>query len=45
MRQLLVIFLADAHVIGFGRSLTSEWNGNQTSVDLEYCICDITDEE
>jgi len=37
--------LAGAHVIGFGRSLTPEWDVNQISEDLEYCICDITDEE
>jgi len=37
--------LAGAHVIGFGRSLTPEWDGKQISEDLEYCICDITDED
>lgn len=37
--------LTGAHVIGFGRSLTPEWDGNQINADLEYYICDITDEE
>ncbi|MBA7512823.1 hypothetical protein ES705_04832 [subsurface metagenome] len=34
--------LAGTHVIGFGRPMTPEWNGNQISVDLDIVI---TDEE
>jgi len=37
--------LAGAHVIGFGRSMTPEWDENQISAGLVYRICDITDEE
>ena len=37
--------LAGAHVIGFGRSATPEWERNQMNADLVYRICDITDEE
>ena len=36
--------LAGAHVIGFGRSLTPDLDSD-LSAGLEYCICDIVDEE
>ena len=37
--------LAGAHVIGFGRSPSPEWDESQINAGLEYRICDITDEE
>lgn len=37
--------LAGAHVIGFGRSLTPEWDSDRISAGFEYRICDITDEK
>ncbi len=36
--------LAGTHIIGFRRPMTLGRNGNQISVDLEYCVYDITDE-
>lgn len=37
--------LAGAHVFGFGRSETPEWDDNLIRLDLKYCVCDVTDEQ